>query len=215
MERTGLETGLPTLKDKKGTEVERKEDKRSEKANTQERRVVAEAGGSSTERVCSEQSWHGSSHRDFSFPNLAQSLAGFSLASLSRLDLTVSLSNQGCRPYALAILGPPFAPCSGQSDTPGASQRLGSWVPPAWQSFSSFPIYQWPVQTTFNLILVVISLPPSHFLCLSSQKIEALLHGHQHNFSPLKMFLYCHLFSFYVPDHPLNFTHHILRLDYN
>lgn len=50
MERTGLETGLPTLKDKKGTEVERKEDKRSEKANTQERRVVAEAGGSSTER---------------------------------------------------------------------------------------------------------------------------------------------------------------------
>lgn len=49
MERTGLETGLPTLKDK-GTEVEGKEDKRSEKANTQERRVVAEAGGSSTER---------------------------------------------------------------------------------------------------------------------------------------------------------------------
>lgn len=27
----------------------------------------------------------------------------------------------------------------------------------------------------------------------------------------LKMFLYCHLFSFRVPDHPLTFTHHILK----
>lgn len=50
MEQTGLETGLPTLKDGRGTEVEGKEDKRSEKGNTQGCRVVAEAGGSSTER---------------------------------------------------------------------------------------------------------------------------------------------------------------------
>lgn len=50
MEQTGLETGLPTLKAEKGTEVEGKEDKCSEKSNAQGRRVVAEAGGSSTER---------------------------------------------------------------------------------------------------------------------------------------------------------------------
>lgn len=99
MEQTGLETGLPTLKDKKGTEVEGKEDKRSERQTHKNagwwlrQEEVPQRG-----RVCSEQSWHGSSHRDFSFPNLAQSLAGFSLVSLSRLDLTVSLSNQGCRP---------------------------------------------------------------------------------------------------------------------
>lgn len=34
MEQTELETGLPTLEDGTGTEVESKEDKRSEKANT-------------------------------------------------------------------------------------------------------------------------------------------------------------------------------------
>lgn len=49
MEQTELETGLPTLKDGTGTEVERKTS-RSEKANTQGCRVGAEAGGSSTER---------------------------------------------------------------------------------------------------------------------------------------------------------------------
>lgn len=50
MEQTELEAGLPTLEDGTGTEAESKEDKRSEKANTQGCRVGAEAGGSSTER---------------------------------------------------------------------------------------------------------------------------------------------------------------------
>ena len=189
MEQTELETGLPTLKDGTGTEVERKTSVQKRQTHKDAEWGPRQEEVPQRERGCSEQSSHGSSPRDFSFPNLSQSLAGSSLASLSRLDLTVSLSNQGCQLYALAILGPPFAPSPGQSDTPGASQRRSSWVPAAWQSFSSFPIYQWPVQTTFSLILVDISLPPSHFLCLSSQKIEALLHGLQRNLSLLKMFI--------------------------
>ena len=50
MEQTELEAGLPTLEDGTGTEAESKEDKRSEKANTQGCRVGAEAGGSSREK---------------------------------------------------------------------------------------------------------------------------------------------------------------------
>lgn len=103
---------------------------KARKTSAQKRQTHKDAGwgprqeeAPQRERGCSEQSSHGSSPRDFSFPNLSQPLAGSSLASLSRLDLTVSLSNQGCQLYALAILGPPFAPSPGQSDTPGASQE--------------------------------------------------------------------------------------------
>lgn len=185
MEQTGLELNL---KEWEG-HWSRKKGKWSEKAHAQGRRVVvAEAGRRSMDMSC-----HGSSHHDFSFSNLSQFPAGFFLASLSSLDVMVSPSDQACRLYALATLGLPLliassSPTPAQLDTPGASQRLASWVPDAWQSFPSFPIYQlpWPVQTMLNLKFQVISLPLSHFLPISSQKVEALLHGLQHTLSPLE-----------------------------